>query len=100
MEPVARNVLDVLARAHGERGGNTPTLRGVGLALAAIPDRDHLAVAHDLEHWALAGNGQKRGIVDWVAQYRNFLKRAAAGAPVRSQAARAKQPLNHLVRSN
>ncbi len=98
MEPVAKNVLDVLTRAHGERGGNTPTLRGVGLALVAMPNCDHLSVAQDLEHWALAGNGQKRGIVDWVATYRNFLKRAPAGAPVRSQAARPKQSLNHLLR--
>jgi hypothetical protein len=98
LEPTAKNVLDVLVRAHGERGGNTPTLRGVGLALIASPDCDHLSVAHDLEHWAVAGNGQKRGIVDWVATYRSFLRRAPAGAPVRSKTAQPKPSLNHLLR--
>jgi hypothetical protein len=76
-------VLAVLTRVQAERGGEVPTLRGVALALAAQPDCDHLAVAHDLEHWALAGRGRERTVRDWVRTYRTFLAGAADAAPIR-----------------
>lgn len=77
------SVLDVLTRIHGERGGNLPTVRGVGLALQAFDDRDHLAVARELEHWALAGFGMRSSTKDWVRQYRAFLDRSTPGSPSR-----------------
>jgi hypothetical protein len=83
----ASGVLDTLRRIHADRGGNTPTLRGVGLALQAFPDRDHLVVVGELEHWALAGNGQARTIRDWVRQFRVFLERAPAATPTVTTAA-------------
>lgn len=79
------DVLGVLAALQAQRGGNEPTLRGAALALQAYPDRDHLAVARELEHWAIAGGGQRREIRDWVRQYRSFLDRAAPGAPTRRE---------------
>lgn len=86
LRPVAEEALVVLRRTHDERGGNTPTLRGVGLAVAALPDRDHLTVAGELEHWAVAGTGQRRDVRDWAATYRRFLANAPAGAPSRQGA--------------
>jgi hypothetical protein len=83
----ASGVLDTLGRVHAERGGNTPTLRGVGLALRAFADRDHLTVAGELEHWALVGNGQARPIRDWAKLYRAFLERAPAATPTVTTAA-------------
>jgi hypothetical protein len=80
-------VLAVLTRVQAERGGEVPTLRGVALALAARPGRDHLAVAHELEHWALAGGGRGRSVRDWVRTYRTFLEGAADAAPARPRAA-------------
>jgi hypothetical protein len=77
----ASDVLDTLRRIHADRGGNTPTLRGVGLALQAYPDRDHQTVAGELEHWALAGSGQQRTIRDWARMYRAFLERAPTATP-------------------
>jgi hypothetical protein len=87
LKPTAAGVLAVLLRVHAERGGNTPTLRGVGLVVAAFPDRDHLTVAGELEHWAVAGTGQRRDVRDWVATYRRFLTNAPAGTPSRQRAA-------------
>jgi len=80
-------VLAVLTRVHAERGGEVPTLRGVALALAAQPRRDHLAVAHELEHWALAGRGRRRPVRDWVRTYRTFLDSAPDATPTRLRAA-------------
>jgi len=75
--------LAVLVRVQAERGGEIPTLRGVALALVAHPLRDHLAIAHELEHWALAGGGRNRVVKDWVRTYRTFLSGAPDAAPVR-----------------
>jgi len=79
-------VLAVLTRVQAERGGEVPTLRGVALALAAQPRRDHLAVAHELEHWALAGRGRGRAVRDWVRTYRTFLEGATDAVPLRPRA--------------
>lgn len=75
--------LAILVAVQTERGGNAPTPRGVGLALLRFPDRDHLAVAHDLQHWALAGRGQSQPVRDWARTYATFLERTPAGAPSR-----------------
>jgi len=74
-------VLAILTGIHEVRGGNVPTPRGVGLALIAFPRRDHVGVARELEHWALAGNGQHKPIKDLVRTYRTFLERAPDADP-------------------
>ncbi len=75
----------VLGRLHSiftVRGGNSPTLRGVGLAIRSFPDRDHVRVADELEHWATAGNGAARQVRDWAQTYRTFLERSVPGRPL------------------
>jgi hypothetical protein len=79
LHDTASSALGVLLAVQGERGGDEPTLRGVGLAVGAYPNRDHAGVVRDLEHWALAGNGQNREVLDWAKTYRTFLRKAPAG---------------------
>lgn len=81
-------VLAILADVQDQRGGNVPTPRGVGLALAAFPRRDHLGVVRRLQHWALAGTGQGKLVKDWVTTYRTFLDGEPDADPVRSFASR------------
>jgi hypothetical protein len=81
---LAETVLGLLEGVHGERGGNTPTLRGVGLALLAFPERDHVGVARELEHWTLAGTGQRKPVKDLVRLYRTFLERSPDASPAHS----------------
>ena len=89
LPPVTAAVLDVLRRVHAERGGVTPTERGVVLAVRAFPHRDYLAVALEVEHWALAGAGQHQQVLDLQRVYRAFLKRAPDGiAPKPARAPR------------
>lgn len=97
--PVAERVLSVLARVQAERGGNRPTLRGVGLAITGYLDRDHAATVDDLEHWALAGNGQGRDIRDWTGTYRTFLRRSPAGTAPRTDTPppRPRPTYDHLI---
>lgn len=80
----AAAALTVLERVHGERGGNRPTRRGVGLAIAAFPNRDHLAVAGELEHWSTAGNGATKPQKDWARLFRTFLERSPEATPARA----------------
>jgi hypothetical protein len=77
-------VLAVLSAVQSERGGQVPTVRGVGLAIARFPDRDHQAVVRELEHWALAGAGQARPVRDWARTLATFLERSPAGSAVRA----------------
>lgn len=79
----AHLALTVLRAVQAERGGDEPTLRGVGLAVQRFPNRDHAAVARELEHWALAGTGQARPVKDWARTFATFLERSPAGKPVR-----------------
>jgi len=76
-------LLAVLGEVQGQRGGNVPTVRGVGLAVKAYPRRDHMAVMRELEYWALAGKGQRKPVSDWGATYRTFLSNAADADPIR-----------------
>jgi hypothetical protein len=55
-----------------------PSATAVAKAITEFSDRDHLAVAKDLEYWALHGNGAKRQSMAIANTYRNFLKRADA----------------------
>src|SRR5215212_2057637 len=86
-------VLAILAAVQAERGGAVPTVRGVGLALVAFPGRDHVGVARELEHWALAGRGQRKAVKDWVRTYRTFLEGAVDAAPSRTAGPTEPRPL-------
>jgi hypothetical protein len=79
----AQRTLSVLTSVQAERGGYVPTLRGVALAIAALPDRDHEAVARELVHWATAGRGQNKPVKDWAATLSTFMQRAPAAAASR-----------------
>lgn len=68
-----------LLAVFDERGGTKPSLRAVGLAVRRYPDRDHDRVLGELEHWALAGLGQRRPVRDWAKTLATFLERAPAG---------------------
>lgn len=81
LRSVAVDVLRVLEGVQLERGGDVPTLRGVGLALARFRDRDHISVVRELEHWALAGRGQAKPVKDWARTFATFLDHAVAGRP-------------------
>lgn len=75
--------LSILRGVHEQRGGLEPTLRGVGLAIVAFPDRDHVEIARRVEHWLIAGNGREADCGDIVARFRKFLKGTAASSPHR-----------------
>jgi hypothetical protein len=79
--PAVAAVLPVLRRVHGMRGGTEPTRRGVALAVQRFPDRDHAAVAGELEQWATAGNGTRRNVKDWSGTFASFLGRSPACEP-------------------
>lgn len=68
-----------LLAVFDERGGTKPSLRAVGLAVRRYPDRDHNRVVGELEHWALAGLGQRRPVRDWAKTLATFLDRAPTG---------------------
>jgi hypothetical protein len=88
---VAREALTKLTAVWKERGGNTPTLRGVGLAVRRFPDRDHGTVLAELEHWAVAGRGARQAVKDWPRTYGTFLERSPAGSPAHPAAATASE---------
>lgn len=86
LQATVREVHPRLVSVYQQRGGDLPTLRGVGLAVAAFPDRNHAGVCEDLEHWALTGKGRNQSVVDWSRTYRTFLRRAVPGSAPRSSA--------------
>jgi hypothetical protein len=67
-------VREVLCSIWAQRGGREPQVRGIGLALLAFPDRDHVKVAREVEYWLVAGNGANVPCNDIVARYRRFLE--------------------------
>ena len=81
------DLLAKLADLQRQRGGAVPTTRGVALAVKAFPGRDHRSIVSELEHWALAGRGQRKPIKDWAATFRTFLDNATDAAPSRPAAA-------------
>lgn len=80
----AADALGVLLGVHELRGGDLPTLRGVGLAMRRFPGRDHVRVVRDLEHWALAGPGQRKNVQSWTRTFATFLDNAVDGTPTRN----------------
>lgn len=83
LHPVLQAVQPILHRVAVAKGARPVERLPLAKTLTSYPDRDHVAVANDLEHWSLFGNGEKRRAKDIVASYRNFLKRADAVAQPR-----------------
>jgi DNA-binding transcriptional regulator YhcF (GntR family) len=73
----ARAAHPILARLATAKGANDVTLLAVARAVETFPDRDHGAVAADVEHYWTFGLGASKPMADVVATYRNRL--AAVG---------------------
>lgn len=74
--PTTGQVVVVLEAVATARGAPKPTAASVDKAIAAFPDRDHLAVVGELEFWAVHGNGRRRKLRSVAQLYRNFLSKA------------------------
>jgi hypothetical protein len=75
----------VLKKTALERGQKREVTRAtVGHAVLSYPDRDHVAVAREVEFWLMHGKGARRPCADIVARYRNFLANSEpmAGPPL------------------
>lgn len=73
----ARSVHERLLRLHTVKPKSLrPPLAAVGRVLLSMPDRDHVAVADDVEHYWTFGPGQNKSMRDVVATYRNRLTTA------------------------
>lgn len=77
-------VLRVLLSVWDVRGGIKPQERGVGMAMLRNPDADHLSIARQLEHWLLAGNGQRASTTDIAKRFGDWCEKAPAGKPLRA----------------
>lgn len=90
----ARQVQQRLLRLHGRKPRSLyPSLAAVGRVLASMPDRDHVSVADDVEHYWTFGSGQNRSMRDLVATYRNRV----ATAPVVANGATASDGIDDIV---
>lgn len=69
-------VFAVLTSVAARKRCASPGRDAVAKAITEFPKHDHLAVAKDLEFWALHGNGKRRQNMAIAQTYRNFLKRA------------------------
>lgn len=77
LHAAARQVQARLLELHRRKPGSLyPPLAAVGRTLASHPDRPHVDVAEDVEHYWSFGPGQARRCKDLVATYRNRLKTA------------------------
>ena len=74
---VEQAVLAKLAAVADARDAAQPSQQAIRRAIADVPNVDHLAVAVDLEFWALHGSGANRRKMGVANTYRNFCKRAA-----------------------
>lgn len=74
-------VLTILRGVWDVRGGREPQERGVGLAMLRNPKADHVAVARQLEHWLLAGNGQHASTADIAKRFGDWCADAPASRP-------------------
>lgn len=74
---VERAVVARLAAVADARNFTIPSEQAIRRAIADVPGIDHLAVADDLEFWALHGPGANRRKMAVANTYRNFCKRAA-----------------------
>lgn len=90
----ARQVQQRLLRLHERKPRSLyPSLAAVGRTLASLRDRDHVAVADDVEHYWTFGAGQNRSMRDLVATYRNRL----ATAPIVASSATGSDGIDDIV---
>jgi hypothetical protein len=73
LHAAAKEVVVILSRVADAKAAHPVTLAGVGRVVANLPDRDHVSVAQDVEHYWLHGTGQNSVRKDIVATYRNRL---------------------------
>lgn len=71
-------VLPILRRCWETRGGVEPNLRGTALGVLRNPSVAHEQVALKLEHWLLAGNGQRRRCDDIARRFAEWVAREDA----------------------
>lgn len=71
----------VLDRVHAVKGGTPPSVRAVGLVIAAYPGRSHERHANDFEAWWTAGAGANRTLRDVVAAYRQWVGKEQDSSP-------------------
>lgn len=74
--PVVDACLPILRRVAEAKGAKPVHRLPLAKAIAAMPDRNHVLSAGELEHWCLHGRGESRTQKDIVATFRNFLKNA------------------------
>lgn len=72
--------LPILQRTAEAKGAKPVTVLAVARAVESRPDRDHVKVATEVEHWCCFGRGEKRQAKDIVARFRNFLDNSEAVA--------------------
>lgn len=88
LHAVAREVHARLLRLHERKPRSIrPPLAAVGRVLMSLPDRDHVTVADDVEHYWTFGAGQNKSMRDVVATYRNRLATAPVVAATANGAA-------------
>lgn len=74
--PVAKECVEILHRLAVAKGAKPVPLLAVCRMMEARPNRgDYRKHALDLENWALHGNGEKQGVKDVLAKWRNWLDR-------------------------
>jgi hypothetical protein len=70
----AKRCLPILQRTAEARAAKPVTLLAVARAVESFPRKDHFAVAGNVEHWLVHGNGARQKPKDVVARFRNFLE--------------------------
>ena len=71
---IAERVRPILQRTAEARGAKAVAILPLLRAVEQFPKRDHVAVAGNVEHWLLHGNGAKVSAKDVVGRYRRFLE--------------------------
>jgi len=71
---IAERVRPILQRTAEARGAKEVAILPLLRAVEQFPKRDHVAVAGNVEHWLLHGNGAKVSAKDIVGRYRRFLE--------------------------
>lgn len=67
-----------LQRTAQFKGAKPVTVLAVARAIETRPDRDHVKVASEVEHWCCYGKGENKPAKDIVARFRTFLDNSDA----------------------
>jgi hypothetical protein len=81
--PEAREVMTTLRRVVEARGGIPVRANAVGRAMMQNPRKPALAIAQEVEHWAIHGKGQNVQVSDVVARWRRWLVKEPEVVPAR-----------------